>query len=122
MSRHYDSDTYSAPCGTQHRAVSILGYVHKGLRPHKLAQSCTPHSTACLPAPWLSTPCCRHSWSFICLVDNARELQASIAAAEAAGWTCVLDSSLDWTQYEFMSMTVSPVGDTNSDTISHLSP
>jgi hypothetical protein len=44
--------------------------------------------------------------SFISLVDNARELQASIAADEATEWTCVYDkeSSKDWQEYYYTNM------------------
>jgi hypothetical protein len=44
--------------------------------------------------------------SFISLVDNARELQASIAADEAADWTCVFerDSGMTWEQHGYTAL------------------
>lgn len=44
--------------------------------------------------------------SFISLVDNARELQASIAADEQASWTCVWDKDtcMGWEKYGFVQM------------------
>jgi len=50
---------------------------------------------------------CRLNRSFVCLVDNARELQASLSADEAARWCCVWDkdSCMDWDTYTTTAQT-----------------
>jgi hypothetical protein len=50
---------------------------------------------------------CRLNRSFICLVDNARELQASLVPEEAGSWSCVWDkdTSLDWETYLTTALT-----------------
>jgi len=52
-------------------------------------------------------PIRRLNRSFVCLVDSARELQASLSEDEAGRWCCVWDkdSCMDWDTYTTTAFT-----------------